>query len=67
VQVTRPVSALSFKTQILVPGRGTSFPDVEPIVAIMDPPSNFIFQKHPFHFAISSFVKTNSFSLLKQD
>jgi hypothetical protein len=30
VQVTRPVSSLSFKTQSLVPVRGTSFPMLNP-------------------------------------
>jgi hypothetical protein len=30
VQVTRPISALSFKTQSLVPDRGTSFPMLNP-------------------------------------
>jgi hypothetical protein len=44
VQVTRPVSALSFKN----PNPGTwqryIFSDVEPIMAMMDPPSSFIFE-----------------------
>jgi hypothetical protein len=47
VQVTRPVSALSFKTLSLLPGRGTSFSDVEPIMAMMDPASSFIFENIP--------------------
>jgi hypothetical protein len=47
VQVTRPVSALSFKN----PKSGTwqryIFSDVEPIMAMMDPPSSFIFENIP--------------------
>jgi hypothetical protein len=31
----------------LVPGRGTSFPDVESIMAMMDPPSSFYFENIP--------------------
>jgi hypothetical protein len=49
VQVTRPVSALSFK----IPKFGTwqryIFSDVEPIMVMMDPPSSFIFENIPFH------------------
>jgi hypothetical protein len=37
------------KPQIVVPIRGTSFSDVEPITAMMDPPSSFIFENIPFH------------------
>jgi hypothetical protein len=66
VQVNRPVSALLFSTQSLVPGRGTSFPDVESIKALMDPPSSFIFENIPPTFATSSFVKTKHFVFLKQ-
>jgi hypothetical protein len=49
MQITRPVLALLFKTQSLVPGRGTSFSDVEPIKALMDPPSQVFLCKnsHP--------------------
>jgi hypothetical protein len=65
VQVTRPVSAESFKTQSLVPGRGTSFPDVEPITAMMDPPSSFIFKNIPPTLPII-FCKTKPFVLLEQ-
>jgi hypothetical protein len=43
------------------------FSDVEPIMAMMDSPSSFYFQKHPSHFATSSIVKTKYFVLLKQD
>jgi hypothetical protein len=41
--------------------------DVEPIMAMMDPPSSFVFEKHPTHFATSSFVKTKHFVFLGQD
>jgi hypothetical protein len=27
----------------------------------MDPPSSFVFEKHPTHFATSTFVKTKTF------
>jgi hypothetical protein len=47
VQVTRLVLALSFKN----PKSGTwqryIFSDVEPIMAMMDPPSSFIFENIP--------------------
>jgi hypothetical protein len=47
VQLTRPVLALSFKN----PKSGTwqryIFSDVEPIMAMMDPPSSFIFENIP--------------------
>jgi hypothetical protein len=43
------------------------FSNVEPIMAMMDPPSSFVFEKkHPTHFATSSFVKTKHFVLLEQ-
>jgi hypothetical protein len=35
-------------------------------MAMMDPPSNFVFEKHPTHFEASSFVKTKCFVFLKQ-
>jgi hypothetical protein len=61
VQVTRPVSALSFK----IPKFGTLqryiFSDVEPIMAMMDPPSSFIFWKHLIPSEASSFVKNKTF------
>jgi hypothetical protein len=66
VQVTRPVSALSFKTQSLVPGRGTSFSDVEPIMAMMDPPSSFIFENIPSIVKHHPFLN-KTFAYLKQD
>jgi hypothetical protein len=59
VQVTRPVSTLSFKTQSLVPGRGTYFSDVEPIMAMMDPPSSFIFENIPSIVKHHPFFKQN--------
>jgi hypothetical protein len=47
MQVTHPVSVLSFKN----PKSGTwqryIFSDVEPIMAMMDPPSSFIFENIP--------------------
>jgi hypothetical protein len=47
VQVTRPVSALSF----INPKSGTwqryIFSDVESIMVVMDPPSSFIFENIP--------------------
>jgi hypothetical protein len=49
VQVNRPVSALSFKTQSLVPGTGTSFPMLNPSRPLTDPPSSFIFENIPTH------------------
>jgi hypothetical protein len=67
VQVTRPVSALSFQTKSLVPDRGTSFSDVEPITAMMDPPSSFIFENRPFPLEASSLVKIKHFVFLEQD
>jgi hypothetical protein len=42
------------------------FSDVEPIKALMDPLSNFIFENIPPTFATSSFVKTKHFVFLKQ-
>jgi hypothetical protein len=59
VQVTRPVLALSFKTQSLVLGRGTSFSDVETIMAMMDPPSSFIFENIPSIVKHHLFLKQN--------
>jgi hypothetical protein len=46
VQVTRPVSALSFN-QKFGTWQSYIFSDVEPIMAMMDPPSSFIFENIP--------------------
>jgi hypothetical protein len=35
-------------------------------MAMMDPPSSFVFEKHPTHFATLSFVKTKHFVFLEQ-
>jgi hypothetical protein len=43
------------------------FFDVEPITAMMDPPSSFIFEKHPIPLEASSFAKTKHFVFLEQD
>jgi hypothetical protein len=43
VQVTHPVSALSFHPKFGIWQRYI-FSDVEPIMAMMDPPSSFIFE-----------------------
>jgi hypothetical protein len=43
MQVTRPVSALSFKNPKFGTWQRYIFSDVEPIIAMMDPPSSFIF------------------------
>jgi hypothetical protein len=58
VQVNRSVSALSFSTQSLVPGRGTSFLMLNPSRPLTDPASSFILKtSHPLkhHF----FLKQN--------
>jgi hypothetical protein len=55
MQVTRPVSALSFKTQSLVPGRGTSFPMLN-LHGHDGFTIKFYFWKHPFHCEASPFV-----------
>jgi hypothetical protein len=67
VQVTRPVSALSFKNPKFGTWQRYIFYDVEPIMAMMDPPSSFIFGKHPIPLEASSFVKTKHFVFLEQD
>ena len=64
MQVTRPVSSLSFKTQSLVPGRGI-FSHVEPIMAMMDPPSSFIFENIPFHLKHHILLKPKHFLFSK--
>jgi hypothetical protein len=48
VQVTRPVSALSFKNPKFGTWQMYILSDVEPITAMMDPPSSFIFENIPF-------------------
>jgi hypothetical protein len=47
VQVIRPVSALSFKTPKFGTWQRYIFFDVEPITAMMDPSSSFIFENIP--------------------
>jgi hypothetical protein len=47
VQVTRPVSALSFKNPKFGTWQRYILSDVEPIMAMMDPPSGFIFENIP--------------------
>jgi hypothetical protein len=58
MQVTRPGSALSFK----IPKFGTwqryILSVVEPIMAMMDPPSSFIFENIPFHLKHHLLFKT---------
>jgi hypothetical protein len=61
VQVTRLVSTLSFQTQSLVPGRGTSFPMLNPSRPLTDSPLSFIFENHPFPLEASSFVENKTF------
>jgi hypothetical protein len=59
VQVARPVSALSFK----IPKFGTwqryILSDVEPIMAMMDPPSSFIFETSLSTWSIIFCLKQN--------
>jgi hypothetical protein len=65
VQVTRPVSALSFK----IPKFGTwqryILSDVEPITAMMDPPSSFIFENILFHLKHHLLLKSKHFLFSK--
>jgi hypothetical protein len=65
VQVTRPVSSLSFS----IPKSGTwqryIFSDVEPITTMMDPPSSFIFENIPFHLKHHLLLKTKHFCFSK--
>jgi hypothetical protein len=35
-------------------------------MAMMDPPSSFVFENHPFPLEASSFVKTKHFVFLEQ-
>jgi hypothetical protein len=64
VQVTRPVSALSFN-----PKFGTwqryIFSDVESITTMMDPPSSLLL-KTSYPLEASSFVETKHFVFLEQ-
>jgi hypothetical protein len=61
VQVTRPVSSLLFT----IPKFGTwqryIFSDVEPITAMMDSSSSFIFENIPFHLKHHLLFKTKHF------
>jgi hypothetical protein len=67
VQVNRLVLALSFKN----PNSGTwqryIFSDVEPIMAMMDPPSSFIFENFPSIVKYHLLFKNKTFVFLKQD
>jgi hypothetical protein len=59
VQVTRPVSALSFKTPKFGTWQRYIFSDVEPITAMMDPSSSFIFENIPFTVKHHVLLKQN--------
>jgi hypothetical protein len=59
VQVTRPVSALSFKNPKFGTWQRYILSDVEPITAMMDPPSTFIFENIPFHLKHHLLFKIN--------
>jgi hypothetical protein len=65
VQVTCPVSSLLFT----IPKFGTwqryIFSDVEPITAMMDSPSSFIFETIPFHLKHYLLFKTKHFVFSK--
>jgi hypothetical protein len=65
VQVTRLVSALAFK----IPKFGTwqryILSVIEPIMAMMDPPSSFIFENIPLHLKHHLLFKTKSFLFSK--
>jgi hypothetical protein len=41
--------------------------NVEPIMAMMDPPSGFIFENIPFHLKHHLLLKPKHFCFLKQD
>jgi fatty acid desaturase len=66
MQVTRPVSALSFKNPKFGTWQRYILSDVEPITAMMDPPSSFIFENIAFHLKHHLLFKTKHF-FLKQD
>jgi hypothetical protein len=59
VQVICPVSALSFKTPKFGTWQRYIFSDVEPIMAMMDPPSSFIFENIPTHLEHHLLSKQN--------
>jgi hypothetical protein len=65
VQVTRSVSSLLFTIPNFGTGQRYILSDVEPITAMMDPPSSFIFKNIQFHLEASSFVKTKTFLFSK--
>jgi hypothetical protein len=67
VKVTRPVSALSCKIPKFSTWQRYIFSDVEPITAMMDPPSSFIFENIPFHLNHHLLLKPNHFCFLKKD
>jgi hypothetical protein len=67
VQVTRPVSALSFKNPKFGTWQRYIFSDVEPVMAMMDPPSSFIFENIPSIVKHHLFVKNKTFVFLEQD
>jgi hypothetical protein len=58
VQVTRPVLALSFKNPKFGTWQRYILSDVEPITAMMDPPSSFIFENIPIHLKHHLLFKT---------
>jgi hypothetical protein len=49
MQVTYPVSSLSFSIPKFGTWQRCIFADVEPIMAMMDPPPSFILENIPFH------------------
>jgi hypothetical protein len=65
VQVTRPVSALLFRIPKFGTWQSYILSDVEPITAMMDPPSSFIFEKKLIPSKASSFVKNKTFLFSK--
>jgi hypothetical protein len=65
VQVTRPVSALSFKNPNFGTWQRYIFSDVEPIMAMMDPPSSFIFETLPSTVKHHLLFKNKTFVFLK--
>jgi hypothetical protein len=65
VQVTCPVSALSFKTPKFGTWQRYIFSDVEPITAMMDPPSSFIFENIPSTVKYHLLFKNKTFVFSK--
>jgi hypothetical protein len=59
MQVTCPVLALSFKNPKFGTWQRYIFSDVEPIMAMMDPPSSFIFENIPSHLKHHLLSKQN--------